>query len=71
MRDHFILLSRYNLWANRTLYDAVAILPAEEIRRDRKAFFGSIPGALNRLPVCDRVWLARMRGESYGWFHPL
>ena len=71
MRDHFILFGRYNLWANRTLYAAVATLPPEAIARDRQGFFGSILGALNHLLVADRVWLARMAREDYGWFRSL
>ena len=71
MRDHFQLFSRYNLWANRTLYDAVAALPAEEIARDRRGFFGSILGTLNHVLLGDRVWFARMMGEEYGWFQSL
>lgn len=71
MRNHFILFSRYNLWANRTLYAAIATLPPEAIACDRQGFFGSILGALNHLLVGDRVWLARMLSEDYSWFHSL
>ena len=71
MRNHFILFSRYNLWANRTLYAAVATLPPEAITCDRQGFFGSILGTLNHLLVGDRAWLARMRGEDYSWFRSL
>lgn len=71
MNDYFGFLARYNLWANRTLYGAVATLPDEEIARDRNGFFKSILGTLNHVLVGDRVWLARLLGEEYGWFRSL
>lgn len=71
MRAYFTLLSRYNNWANRTLYEAVGTLPPEEIVRDRRGFFRSISGALNHVLLADRVWLARMQGAEYGWFKSL
>lgn len=66
MRDHVLRFSRYNAWANERLYAAVATLPAEEIGRDRGAFFGSILGTLNHILVGDRVWLGRITGTDYG-----
>ena len=71
MREHFTLLARYNQWANATLYEAISALPEVEIARDRGGFFGSILGCLNHLLVADRVWLARLQGEDYGWFRSL
>ena len=71
MHNHFIFFSRYNLWANRTLYAAVSVFSAEEIARDRNGFFGSILGTLNHLIVGDRVWLARMTKQDYSWFKSL
>ncbi|MBI3446293.1 MAG: damage-inducible protein DinB [Magnetospirillum sp.] len=71
MREHFNLLGRYNQWANATLYGAIARLPPEEITRDRGGFFGSILGTLNHVLVTDRVWMARLKGEDYGWFTSL
>ena len=68
MRDHFVLFSHYNLWANRLLYTAVGALPAEEIVRDRQGFFRSILGTLNHGLLADRLWLARMRKEDHDWF---
>ena len=64
--EYFRTLARYNAWANRRLYDAVAGLPDDEYRRDRKAFFGSIHGTLNHILVGDRVWLGRIEGAEPG-----
>ncbi|GEO83046.1 DinB family protein [Pararhodospirillum oryzae] len=71
MREYVLLMSRYNAWANRTLYEAVATLPETEITRDRRAFFGSILGTLNHGLVGDRLWLSRLTGESLAWFQGL
>lgn len=59
--DHsqFILLSSYNEWMNVRLYEAASKLSAEELMRERKAFFGSIHGTLNHLVVADTIWLQR------------
>ena len=71
MQAYFTLLSRYNNWANQTLYEAIGMLAPEEIARDRKGFFRSISGALNHILLADKVWLARMQGAEYGWFKSL
>src|SRR3546814_1522669 len=44
---------------NERLYAAAATLPADELARDRGAFFGSILGTLNHLVVADTIWLQR------------
>src|SRR3546814_16666124 len=44
---------------NERLYAAAATLPADELARDRGAFFGSILGTLTHLVVADTIWLQR------------
>ena len=66
MHDHFATLARYNRWANRRLYAAVAALPDAEYRKARRAFFGSLHGTLNHLLVADRIWLGRIAGVDAG-----
>ncbi len=56
---HVALMAEYNAWMNAKLYATAARLPAEEIARDRGAFFGSILGTLNHLVVADTIWLKR------------
>ena len=66
LTDTFRMLARYNAWANRHVYDAVAALPESEYRKARDcAFFGSIHGTLNHLLVVDRLWLARMEDKPH------
>jgi uncharacterized damage-inducible protein DinB len=57
---YFMTLARYNQWANRRLYDAVAQLPEPEYLRPRPSFFGSIHATLNHILVGDRIWIARI-----------
>ncbi|MEK0086078.1 DinB family protein [Benzoatithermus flavus] len=64
MQQHFSTLARYNRWANRRLYEAVAALPDADYRREMGAFFGSLRGTLNHLLVADRIWLQRITGEG-------
>src|SRR3546814_17929970 len=56
---HFALLASYNRWMNERLYAAAGTLPAEELARDRGAFFGSIVGTLHHLVDADTIWLQR------------
>lgn len=62
--EHFVLLAEYNQWMNDKVYTAAARLGAEELARDRGAFFGSILGTLNHLVVADLVWLRRFKGHE-------
>jgi uncharacterized damage-inducible protein DinB len=60
----FRMLARYNAWANRRLYDAIAPLSDDEWQADCGAFFRSLQGTLNHLVVADRIWLKRFTGEG-------
>lgn len=62
--DPYPLLARFNRWVNRRFYALIATLPEAELKRDRRAFFGSIHGTLNHLLVVDRLWLDRLEGKS-------
>ena len=64
MRAHFQMFAGYNAWANHRLHAACALLDEADYKAQRGAFFGSIHGALNHLMVTDRMWLARLRGET-------
>src|SRR3546814_15108832 len=59
LQSHFALLASYNRWMNERLYAAAGTLPAEELARDRWAFFGSIVGKLNPLVGAAPLWLQR------------
>jgi len=58
-REDIVLLAAYNVGMNRKLYSAAAALPAEEVARERGAFFGSLLGTMNHLVAGDTIWLTR------------
>jgi len=52
-------MAHYNQWMNRRLCEKAALLPADAIRKNRGAFFGSIQGTLNHIMVAELFWLRR------------
>lgn len=58
--EHFRLMAPYNAWMNAKVYDAAERLTADEVSRERGAFFGSILGTLNHLAAADLIWLGRL-----------
>lgn len=56
-------MASYNSWMNGKIYDAAGKLSAEEIARDRGAFFKSILGTLNHLLAADMVWIDRFKSR--------
>lgn len=57
--EHLCLMAQYNQWMNTKLYESAATLSAEELAKNRGAFFGSIIGTLNHIAVADTIWLKR------------
>src|SRR5437660_4533772 len=64
MKSRYVMFAAYNRWANERLYDAAAVLPNDQYRADRGAFFKSVHGTLNHLLVTDRIWMQRFTGEG-------
>jgi len=60
------MLSRYNAWANKTLFEAVALLPTGEAERQRPSLFPTIVSTLNHLYVVDLIWQAHLQGREHG-----
>ena len=58
----------YSAWASRHLVDAAANLTADEQTRDFKTADSSVLGTLAHVFAADRVWLARVKGETPGPF---
>ena len=63
MKAHFERMARYNRWANRRIYGAVAQIDYEEFHAPRSGFFPSIAKTLNHMVVTDRIWMGRFTGE--------
>ncbi|WP_171176244.1 DinB family protein [Ruegeria sp. HKCCD8929] len=55
-------MARYNRWQNSQLTGFLEALSAEELARDRGAFFGSILGTANHLLWGDAIWMSRFDG---------
>jgi len=63
LKAHFERMARYNRWANRRVYGAVAQLELEEIHAPRSGFFPSIAKTLNHMVITDRIWMGRFVGK--------
>ena len=61
------LLARYNAWANRIIFDAVAGLPEGEATKPRQTLFGNIAHLLNHNYVIDRIFQAHLEGREHGY----
>lgn len=53
------LMARYNRWQNENLVCVATLLPEDERRRERGAFFGSIHKTLSHLLWADQMWMSR------------
>ena len=61
------MLTRYNQWANRITFDAVAALPGNEATRPRVGLFKTLVHMLNHSYVIDRVFQSHLEGREHGY----
>ena len=61
------MLTRYNAWANRLIFDAVAALPAGEAEKPRPGVFRNMLHTLNHNYVIDRIFQAHLEGRDHGY----
>jgi len=61
------MLARYNAWANRLMFDAVAALPEGEATRPRASLFRNMVHTLNHNYVIGLIWQAHLCGRSHGF----
>jgi len=61
------VLTRYNAWANRLIFDAVAALPAGEAEKPRQSLFRNMVHMLNHNYVIDRIFQAHLEGREHGY----
>lgn len=61
------MLTRYNAWANKEIFDAVAALPAGEAEKERRSLFRDMVHTLNHNYVIDRIWQAHLEGREHGY----
>lgn len=55
MKTHFVVMAKYNAWANERLFRMAGTLPDELYRKDVGAYFKSLHGTLNHLLATDRI----------------
>jgi uncharacterized damage-inducible protein DinB len=60
-------LARYNAWADRLIYAAVAALPPGEAAKQRPTLFKSMIGTLNHIYLIDLMWQAHLEGRPHGF----
>jgi uncharacterized damage-inducible protein DinB len=61
------MLARYNAWANKVIFDAVAALPAGEAVKPRPSIFKNMVHTLNHNYVIDRIFQAHLQGRPHGY----
>ena len=65
---HFArMLTRYNNWANKLIFDAVAALPEGEATKERPSLFKNMVHTLNHSYVIDLIWQAHLEGREHGF----
>src|SRR3979411_562060 len=61
------MLTRYNHWANKLIFEAVAGLPEGEAAKERKSLFRNMVHTLNHNYVIDLIWQAHIEGRAHGF----
>jgi len=61
------MLTRYNAWSNRLMFDAVAALPPGEAVKERMSLFKNMVHTLNHNYVIDAIWQAHLEGRPHGY----
>lgn len=67
MSGHANMLARYNAWANKLIFEAVAGLPAGEATKQRQTLFKNMVHTLNHNYVIDRIFQAHLEGRPHGY----
>ena len=61
------MLTRYNAWANKMIFEAVAGLPEGEATKPRATLFKNIVHMLNHNYVIDCVFQTHLEGREHGY----
>lgn len=65
MSNTIRMLTRYNAWANKALFDAVMALPDGEPTKEHPTLFKNMVNTLNQLHVVDLIWQAHTEKRSH------
>ncbi len=60
-------IARFQIWANKRVYDACATLDLADLDKDCGLYFRSVAATLNHILLVDRLWMARIEGTSWPW----
>lgn len=60
-------LTRYNAWADKLMYAAVANLPEGEATKPRETLFRNMVHTLNHNYVIDRIFQAHLEGQAHDY----
>ena len=61
------MLTRYNAWANKLIFESVARLPEGEAIKTRPTLFRNMVHTLNHNYVIDLIWQAHLEGRDHGF----
>lgn len=61
------MLTRYNAWANKLIFDAVAKLPDGEATKPRRSLFKNFVHTLNHNYIIDLIFQAHLEGRDHGF----
>lgn len=63
-KSYFVVQVDYQLWANDRMFAALGRLDAPSLIQDMGLFFHNIHHTVDHILLVNRLWLARLRGES-------
>lgn len=61
------MLARYNAWADKLLFDAVAALSPGAATQERPTLFKTMVRTLNHNYLIDVIWRAHLEGRDHGF----
>ncbi len=65
IEKQFEMLSQYNLWMNKNIFNICDALGDDVRNQDMGAFFGSIHKTLSHILYGDKAWIERLRDNTY------
>jgi uncharacterized damage-inducible protein DinB len=61
------MYARYNAWADKVMFDAVAALPPGEDIKPRTSLFKNIVHTLNHNYIIDQIWRGHLERRDHGY----
>lgn len=64
MKNYFIELTTYNLWANKRMAEGLQKLSPAQLSLEQKSSFTSLRKTADHLADCEYNWMKRINGDS-------